>query len=163
MCLPHFRLPLYSGTNSLSSALCTTVFSMASGFCHKLDENRTLVVIMQWVVVNYYQCNIPSICTCKPAKYKTQHTKLTGALWCSDNSHHTLWILVYCTFVICSENCEGQTTSHQNMSRKMPAVLHAQCTCHRVEITKPETELARPYFCTQVGLTVSDFCCIILL
>ena len=45
----------------------------------------------------------------------------------------------------------------------MAGVLPAQHTCHGVETAKAEGEMAKPYFCTQAGLTVSDFCCIILL
>jgi len=39
----------------------------------------------------------------------------------------------------------------------MASVLLAQHTCHRVETAKAEGEMAKPYFCTQAGLTVSDF------
>jgi len=38
----------------------------------------------------------------------------------------------------------------------MPAVLPAQRTGHEVETAKAEGEMAKPYFCTQAGLTVTS-------
>jgi len=43
-------------------------------------------------------------------------------------------------------------TQHYNT----PAVLPAQRTCHRFDTAKAEGEMAKPYFCTQAGLIVSD-------
>jgi hypothetical protein len=40
----------------------------------------------------------------------------------------------------------------------MPGVLHAQSTYYRVENTKAEGELTKPYFCIQAGLIVAKFC-----
>jgi len=45
----------------------------------------------------------------------------------------------------------------------MPCVFPAQCTGQGVETAKALGELAKPYFCTQAGLTESDCCCVTLL
>ena len=96
-------------------------------------------VIIEWVLVICDQCNLPWTCRCKPAEYTTEHERLIGALrMLRQLTPHTMWPLKIhytqfiqintilwlddCTFGICSENCEMQTTSHQQMSPK-----HTSC------------------------------------
>ena len=143
-------------------------------------RHALLWVIIQWVAVIGDQCNLLWTGRYKPAEHTTEHARLTGALWCLDNSHHTqcghskyittkfiqintiLW-LVYYTFGICSEKCEIQIASHQQMALKQARWLPCPTHLARGWNCKSWRWNGKNIFLYTGRSNCEDFCCINLL